>query len=475
MDTTRKPAIAVLIALGVVVIALLVRLNYVQAGVAGVLVCFFSYIALRARPWGTLIRVRAWAPSMVGLILVLLSLSLTLLLLLGVDRFIARPLLLASNHAELIFAPHATQRYVSAEFSALATANNLGFRGAPIEIRRTGRLRVVAIGDSFTFGYGVGDEETWPFHLEQNLKRAGLDVEVLNLGRPGAGPRGYEIIAADAIPLLKPDLVVLGILQSEDLNSSYAGPLARGDLPLHWDAPLIFRACRSVFPNLVALASRRSANARKEIKIRPPVANSDAGTLENTWEKARAAQLMQAFSEQERARFEALPEDVRHAFQEGMINPHNIELALRYPDTYSSSELDPRGSGELQFHCREMTRSLEKIAAIATRNKAALIAVLVPHAALASPESMANSARLGFTTDPKMLTRTQSETLVRENCRNAGIPFFGTLRDFRKAAALELLFYPMDQHFNPRGTEVFAKQITHAIAACLRAIQDASQ
>jgi hypothetical protein len=474
MDFTKKPALAVLMALGVVVIALLIRLDYVQAGVAGVLVYLFSYVALRARPWGTPIRVRAWASSMPGLFLVLLSLSLTLLLLLGVDRFIARPMLLANNHAELIFAPHTTHRYLSGEFDTLATINNLGFRGAPIEIRRSDRMRIVAIGDSFTFGYGVGDEETWPFHLEQDLKRAGLDVEVLNLGRPGAGPRGYEIIAANALPLLKPDLVLLGILQCEDLNSSYGGPIANSDVPLHWTDPYLLRVCRRVLPNLMTLATLKSSNARKQRQSQSPPPAS-AKKPRDSWEKKCAGEMLEALSEQDRARFEALPEDIRHAFREGMINPANIQLALNFPEIYASPELDSPDSSNLQDRSHEMTRSLEKIAATADRHNAAILAVLVPHAALASPKSMANSARLGFATDPKMLSGTQSQNLVRENCKNAGIPFLSTLWAFRKAAKGELLFYPMDQHFNPRGTEVFAAQIAPDIAACLRAIQAASR
>ncbi len=45
------------------------------------------------------------------------------------------------------------------------------------------RIRVVASGDSFTFGYGVSNEEAWPAVLERSNPR----LEVVNLGMSGYG------------------------------------------------------------------------------------------------------------------------------------------------------------------------------------------------------------------------------------------------------------------------------------------------
>lgn len=43
--------------------------------------------------------------------------------------------------------------------------------------------RVVCLGDSFTLGYGVGDSDTWPAHLE----RLSPGVETANMGQGGFG------------------------------------------------------------------------------------------------------------------------------------------------------------------------------------------------------------------------------------------------------------------------------------------------
>ena len=72
--------------------------------------------------------------------------------------------------------------------TARMSTNEHGFRGSfPPRARRPGVKRVVAIGDSFTFGLGAEDGETYPAQLEVELERRRGDgrAEVLNLSAPG--------------------------------------------------------------------------------------------------------------------------------------------------------------------------------------------------------------------------------------------------------------------------------------------------
>lgn len=70
------------------------------------------------------------------------------------------------------------------------STNGLGLRGGPI-LPDGGRLRILALGDSTTFGLGVNDEETWPACLEMLLNgHAGAArFEVVN-----AGVTGYTVV-----------------------------------------------------------------------------------------------------------------------------------------------------------------------------------------------------------------------------------------------------------------------------------------
>jgi lysophospholipase L1-like esterase len=73
------------------------------------------------------------------------------------------------------------------------TVNEHGYRGAARpELLDPTRLRVVALGDSFTFGQGVADDEALPAVLEAELHGSSSttqQVEVLNFGVPGLNLR----------------------------------------------------------------------------------------------------------------------------------------------------------------------------------------------------------------------------------------------------------------------------------------------
>ena len=66
------------------------------------------------------------------------------------------------------------------------STNSHGLRGAELAAKGT-RKRILAVGDSTTFGLGVNDEEAWPAQLEQLLNARGPEpqYEVLNAGVTG--------------------------------------------------------------------------------------------------------------------------------------------------------------------------------------------------------------------------------------------------------------------------------------------------
>lgn len=66
------------------------------------------------------------------------------------------------------------------------SSNSEGMRGNPLHPAGT-RKRILAIGDSTTFGLGVNDPETWPAQLEKILNEhaRGEVFEVLNAGYAG--------------------------------------------------------------------------------------------------------------------------------------------------------------------------------------------------------------------------------------------------------------------------------------------------
>jgi len=75
--------------------------------------------------------------------------------------------------------------------------NSLGLRDRDYsQLPPPGVRRLLALGDSQTFGNGLALEDTWPKHLEQQLQRGGGRVgwEVVNAGLAGSATWQQEII-----------------------------------------------------------------------------------------------------------------------------------------------------------------------------------------------------------------------------------------------------------------------------------------
>jgi lysophospholipase L1-like esterase len=115
----------------------------------------------------------------------------------------------------LLFAlpPHHDGRMPMAEKPSVRVpyrTNMDGFRGPEWGPRRPGVARVVVLGDSYTFGWGVRDDEPYPERAEALLRAEGRAVEVLNLGVPGYNTELEFELLRRALPRYEPDVVVLG-------------------------------------------------------------------------------------------------------------------------------------------------------------------------------------------------------------------------------------------------------------------------
>ena len=87
--------------------------------------------------------------------------------------------------------------------------------GGPSDPR--GAFRILALGDSFTFGVGVEEEETWIEQLGRSLRSQGLSVRTLNGGVPGYGAPDEAALFEHHLAETNPHLVILGVYLANDL------------------------------------------------------------------------------------------------------------------------------------------------------------------------------------------------------------------------------------------------------------------
>ena len=97
-------------------------------------------------------------------------------------------------------------------YDELVETNSLGLRNPDVVLPKPpGTFRILALGDSHTFGLGVPEPETWPRLLEGELRRLRPDrsIEVVNGGVASLAIEQEVQLFEDRLLQVSPDLVVL--------------------------------------------------------------------------------------------------------------------------------------------------------------------------------------------------------------------------------------------------------------------------
>lgn len=105
----------------------------------------------------------------------------------------------------------------SYRLSHTITTNSLGFRGPEFEPLKPSHVyRVIALGDSFTMGFLVREDQTYPYLLQQiGQAPQGNQLEVINAGISGYGTENELQLFRTRLVEFQPDMVVLGFVLND--------------------------------------------------------------------------------------------------------------------------------------------------------------------------------------------------------------------------------------------------------------------
>lgn len=376
------------------------------------------------------------------IILATVSVTFIVLLLAVADRIYGN--YLVKNTKELIYPPCSRARHQSSEFDITVKINSFGFRDYEYALTKKKKYRVAVIGDSFTFGWGVDIEDCWVKILEKELNTSGLDVEILNLGKGGASPADYAQTAEKAIPILKPDLVVVCALQANDLHQlthaydSLPKPKIQV-IKKNYLAEKTAAMLNSAFPNFTKRVSIQNINISKQWKRDAPV-------------------LLTSFPEEQKLRFDELDENVKSDFQSGLLNPWLIHQAVYYPD-YFTQPLDTADL-DVVIGISAMADCFAKIKQVCSANNSELIIITVPNLPYYSREEMVSLRKYGFSIPDSIFGNSLADETIKMAAEESEIEFYSVSENFRSLKKDENLYYPFDGHFTKEGNKLFATSVT---------------
>src|SRR5439155_24560763 len=127
--------------------------------------------------------------------------------------------------------PHAHYRHKSADFTAWFTINGQGMRGDhdyPYA-KPAGTKRILSLGDSFTIGYEVAQNDCFSSVLERDLRARGYPVDVLHAGESGFGTaEEYLYLVREGIKY-DPDVVLVTFWINDLVDNERSGLFAVRD------------------------------------------------------------------------------------------------------------------------------------------------------------------------------------------------------------------------------------------------------
>jgi len=135
-----------------------------------------------------------------------------------IDRFIY----LKSKNKRLGYTLKPNSRYLMGN-GIRVYINSLGLRDREYEIKKEfSGLRIITIGDSITFGWGVSISDTFPKVLEEKLSDNPfeLPIEVINAGINGYNLTQYYELLKLLYPILKPKVAIIAICMDNDFDGA---------------------------------------------------------------------------------------------------------------------------------------------------------------------------------------------------------------------------------------------------------------
>ena len=306
--------------------------------------------------------------------------------------------------------------FVTAEWDTEISINEHGLRDAPLRPRGEVDRRVLIVGDSFAWGYGVEREETFSERLEARLAAEGKRVDVVNAGVISYSPILEWLYLREKGLALDPDLVIVAVDMS-DLQDD-----------LVYEAAAVYEGSEIV-------------------GIRPQIA--DRGPLIRFFKSLRLVRRLRSLADGLYARYRSGEEDSSDAARDLRTN----RFALTRDD------IAPE---EAAKHWSRTAGYLEKIQRLLRREGVPMLLMTYPYGHQVSGDEWAlGRHHYGFAAD-----RTYGdhpERFLRRFAETNEIPFLGLFEAFRQSGEFPL-YFPRDGHLTVAGHRLVAAELGKALS-----------
>jgi lysophospholipase L1-like esterase len=332
--------------------------------------------------------------------------------------------------------PNTDYDFSSGEFRVRVRTNRYGLRGPdPVIPPPPETVRILVMGDSYTFGFPVEDQETFAKRMESLLKAQGYPVEIVNGGASGYSTTLHYISLRDQFLSFQPDLVILWF----DLSDVQEDAWYQKNL-IYDETGRIVR-CDPRYVNgrydWWGLATRHSALAKYiNTKILRTVHKIQTLGLK----AYLAAKLRGERSKVAIARLKAAQQSDDLAAYDTFLMVRESSTPERMAPYWSLTE-----------------RHLLLIRDLLAEREIPLLLGLYPYGMLAGPDQWGDGRVYWGFEKGRTYEAPAAHALFADFSKRSGVPLLNMFEPFRQAAKTETLFYNWDGHFTPAGHRVLAE------------------
>jgi len=345
----------------------------------------------------------------------------------------------------LVFEPNTSARYKTREFDWIVNINNLGLRDGNISLDKKDKYRILCFGDSWTFGWGVDITDSWPKKLEKFLLSKGMkNIEVINCGRGGQYTSTYKQFMEKAVPLLKPDLVLVGVLQYDDLAQIYEEnyfPKQKSKKSFLYSLAYVLPLyLNHSFSNILGILGSKK---REIIQI------------QSTW-KASANKIIENFTHLQKINFSTLEQSLQKMFINGELNPGLIGFYMNFPDRVAI--FNDKNHPATQYASDKMNKDFHEMKSICDRNNSKLMFVNLPVSTFTGHKVFRTTIENSILV-PYFENNNGIDEIYQSIAKNNGLSYIELTKHFKDLKDKSNYFFKYDGHPNEKGYEEIAKYI----------------
>ncbi len=333
--------------------------------------------------------------------------------------------------------------FATTQFSTIITHNSKGFRDYEhSEENRNGKLRVITLGDSFTWGHGVENNEIYVKKMETLSPR----VETINMGGPGGDPPGELKVYLFRGSAYEHDIVLLGFYIGNDVVDTQA---TEESIPpqFGYDKAGNFTLMGKVLPpEEVRRIREESAQKYDPHKYRDLKGRINYWFIQHFQSYTLLDNLQDHFSDMLKG---------STAYWKVM---NALGLKVKRPMDFLQY-CEKKDSEEIKRGWKITEGVLKSLKEYAQLNGAKPYILFIPHITQMSDAFFKQATRyLGY--DPARFDSEKPNRKLAELCRKLDIAYLDLLPVMReKSAEGEKLYYEREYHWNKAGHQLAAEEV----------------